>query len=154
MDAGAGTLEAEDLVGTWKLLTWQSVASDGSTTEPFGPAPLGYVVYTADSRMITTISAPDRPPIGGDLLAGPETGRLQAFATFLAYSGSFRVERGEVVHRVEMSLFPDWIETDQRRSAALSPDGQTLTLSTRPLAAGGRTGRHVLTWQRVGVLTR
>jgi hypothetical protein len=114
-----------------------------------GAAPLGYVVYTADGRMITTISAADRPPIGGDVLSGPTEGRLAAFASFLAYSGRFRVDAGQVVHEVEMSQFPDWVGSEQRRHVELSADGRSLTLSTDPVAAAGRVGRHILRWERV-----
>ena len=49
-------LTAHDLVGTWRLRSWRSEADDGSVAEPMGAAPLGYVVYTPDGRMITTIS--------------------------------------------------------------------------------------------------
>ena len=146
--AGA-TLSREDLVGTWRLLSWRSVAEDGSAREPFGPAPLGYVVYTADGRMLTTISQPDRPAIGGDLLSGPEAGRLDAFASFIAYAGTFEVEGDDVVHRVEMSLFPDWVGSGQRRTVELSADSRTLTLSSPRLRASGRADRQVLIWERL-----
>lgn len=149
-DPAARTLTTADLVGTWRLLSWQATGEDGSTREPFGAEPLGYVVYTADGRMITTISRGDRAPIGGDLLSGPETGRLDAFASFIAYSGTYRVEGQDVVHLVEMSLFPDWVGTLQRRSVELSDDGRHLTLSPGRLRAGGRTERQVLRWERVG----
>lgn len=87
-EPGARSLTVADLVGTWRLLSWHALGEDGSTREPFGAEPLGYVVYTADGRMITTISRGDRTPIGGDLLSGPEAGRLDAFASFIAYSGT------------------------------------------------------------------
>ena len=148
MNAHAGAIRAADLVGTWSLRRWEALAEDGTVRTPFGEAPLGYVVYTVDGRMITTISRADRAPIGGDLLAGPEAGRLDAFASFIAYSGTFKVAGDTVTHRVEMSLFPDWVGSIQRRSVELSSDGQRLTLSTTQLA-GGRTDRHVLTWERV-----
>lgn len=144
-----GGVTAADLEGTWRLRSWRSVAADGSTVEPFGPRPLGYVVYTPGGHMITTISAGGREPIGGDLLSGPDAGRLEAFATFLAYSGTYQVRADEVFHRVEMSLFPDWVGTEQRREVELSPDGHALTLSTGPMEAAGRSGRHVLRWERV-----
>jgi hypothetical protein len=141
-------LSAAQLVGTWRLLRWQTLIEGGSTGGPLGETPLGYVVYTQDGRMLTTISRVDRAPIGGDLLSGPDAGRLEAFASFVAYSGTFRVEGASVIHTVEMSLFPDWVGSEQRRSVELSPDGQRLTLSTQ-LAAGGRSGRQVLTWERL-----
>lgn len=147
--ASERALASADLVGTWRLERWDAVAADGSTTQPFGHAPLGYVVYTPDGRMITTISEADRPPIGGDLLSGPEAARLTAFASFIAYSGTFRVVGSDVIHAVEMSLFPDWIGGEQLRHVELDETRRKLTLSTDPTPTAGRVARHRLTWQRL-----
>ena len=118
------TLSMADLAGTWRLLAWESAADDG-VLHPMGEAPEGILVYTADGTMITTIGRAGRPPIdGGDLLGGPVEQRLDAMATFIAYSGTFRVEGDDVVHEVTMSLFPNWIGTTQRRHVELSDDGQ------------------------------
>jgi hypothetical protein len=117
--------------------------------QPFGEEPLGYVVYTADGRMITTISMAGRAAIGGDVLAGPAEARVAAFASFIAYSGTFRVEDNDVIHRVEISLFPDWVGGEQRRHVELSEDRNRLTLSTDPMPSAGRVGRHHLSWERI-----
>jgi hypothetical protein len=110
---------------------------------------MGYVVYTADGRMITTISRAHRAPIGGDLLSASPRGRAEAAASFVAYSGTFRLEGDEVVHDVEMSLFPDWVGTRQRRHVSLTDDGATLTLSSIPPTAGGPSVCRRLIWERV-----
>jgi hypothetical protein len=99
--------------------------------------------------MITTISVAGRPPIGGDLFSAPPQAQADAFATFMAYSGRFRVEGGDVVHTVELSMYPDWVGTEQRRHVRLDDDRLGLNLSTDPLPAGGTTMRHRLDWERV-----
>jgi hypothetical protein len=131
------------------LLDWSAEADDGTVEHPFSERPLGYVVYTADGRMITTISRRDRTPIGGDLLSAPAEARAAAFESFMAYSGTFRVEAGDVIHTVEMSMYPDWIGSEQRRHVELGASAARLTLSTDALPAGGRTMRHRLDWERV-----
>lgn len=144
-------LAAEDLVGTWRLRTWSSEGDDG-VVHPMGEAPEGIVVYTADGTMITTIGRAGRPPIdGGDLLAGPVDQRLEAMTTFIAYSGTFLVEGRDVLHVVEMSLFPNWIGTTQRRHVALSHDGRVLELTADPFVLRGRLSTQRLTWDRVVV---
>lgn len=142
-------IRSELLVGTWRLTDWEATRDDGSVSRPFGEGATGYVVYTADGRMVTTISRAGRAPIGGDILAAPAAARAEAFGSFLAYAGTFRIEGGDVVHHVEMSLFPDWVGTEQRRHAELSDDGSVLILSTDPIASAGRTARHRLRWTRV-----
>jgi hypothetical protein len=146
----ARALRAADLVGTWRLRAWESVDDDGSVEHPMGEAPEGVLVYTADGTMITTIGRAGRTPIdGGDVLAGPVDQRLEAMVSFIAYSGSFGVDGGDVVHDVTMSLFPNWVGTTQRRHVALSPDASILTLSADPFLVGGRRGAQRLTWERV-----
>jgi hypothetical protein len=100
--------------------------------------------------MITTIGRAGRPPIdGGDILSGPDDQRLDAFTTFIAYSGTFTVDSGQVVHDVTMSLFPNWIGTRQRRHVALSADGSVLELSADPFVLRGRLSVQRLVWERV-----
>jgi hypothetical protein len=139
----------DDLVGTWLLRHWELEGEDGAREQPFGAEPQGIVVYTTDGRMVTTIGRPDRRPAGKDLLSADDAARREAVATFIAYSGTYVVERGDVIHSVEMSLDPAWVGTRQRRHAVLDDDGRTLILSTDPLLVAGRRGRHRLTWERI-----
>ena len=139
------------LAGTWRLRSWTSIGNDGSVTEPMGPAPEGLLVYTASGTMITTIGAPARPPItGGDILRGPPVEIVAMATTFIAYSGTYRLDGDDVIHGVEMSLFPDWVGTHQRRHVTLSDDGSRLTLTADPMTLGGRTGAQRLGWERIG----
>jgi hypothetical protein len=146
---GSDELRATDLIGTWRLRSWVSRAQDGSLVEPFGPAPLGYVVYTAEGRMITTISPPDGSHRRAVLEDAPTEAPSAALDSFIAYSGAFRVAAGDVIHSVEMSLKPDWVGSEQLRHVELSAERDRLILSSDPIEAGGRLGRHVLTWERV-----
>lgn len=142
-------LRSEDVAGTWRLLAWRAETEDGRVEQPFGDHPLGYVVYTADGRMITTISMAERAPIGGDLLSATREASADAFGSFLAYSGRFRVEGGDVIHSVEMSLYPDWVGTEQRRHVSLDEHRVRLTLSTDPLPTTRGTMTHRLDWERI-----
>jgi hypothetical protein len=100
--------------------------------------------------MITTIGRTARSPIdGGDMLGGPDAQRLDAFTSFIAYSGTFGIEGGDVVHEVTMSLFPNWVGTRQVRHVRLEDGGRTLELSTDAFVLRGRLSVQRLTWDRV-----
>jgi hypothetical protein len=143
-------LTTADLVGTWRLVRWASEGEDG-VEYPMGEDPEGILVYTPDGTMITTIGRAGRPPIdGGDMLLGPVDERLAAMTTFIAYAGRYRVEEGDVIHEVTMSLFPNWIGTTQRRHVALSAEGHALELSADPFVLRGRMSKQRLAWERVG----
>ncbi len=62
-------------------------------------------------------------------------------AGYLAYAGSYTLDGMTVTHHVEMSLFPNWIGTDQVRAIAILENGD-LELSTPPEAS--RSGHTVV----------
>jgi hypothetical protein len=137
------------LTGTWRLRSWTATGDDG-VEHPMGDPPEGVLVYTADGTMITTIGRAGRTPIdGGDMLRGPDDQRLEAFTSFIAYSGTWHVEGTDVVHDVTMSLFPNWIGTAQRRHVALADEARSLELSTDPMVLRGRLSIQRLRWERV-----
>ena len=139
-----------ELVGTWRLRSWDSVFDDGSVGYVMGEAPVGFIVYTADGTMITTISAAGRPRIdGNDPVGGPDDQRLAALETFIAYSGTYHIDGPDVIHDVAISLYPNWVGESQRRHAAVSDSGRTLTLSTDQVVVRGRPSIQRLVWERV-----
>lgn len=142
-------ISSADLVGTWRLQRWTAEADDGSASEPFGAAPEGILVYTADGTMITTMARAERPSLGGrGLLAGAPDELAAVARSFVAYSGRWRLDGGDVIHEVEISLHPDWVGTAQRRHVALDPGGRTLVLSSDPMAVGESFGVQRLEWER------
>ncbi len=138
---------AGGLVGAWRLLTWENRAADGRVTHPMGSDPVGYLIYTADGRFSVTISRRRRERFAADdLLAGSVEEKATAVEGFVAYAGRYSVEAGGVVHHVELSLFPNWVGTDQERAAELS--AETLVLSAGPLLLAGDDQVARLVWER------
>ena len=57
-------------------------------------------------------------------------------ATALAYCGRYRVDGDCVVHTVEMSMYPNWVGTEQRRAYRF--DGDRIVLRTvQPIVRNG-----------------
>ncbi len=135
------------LVGAWRLVSWQNRTADGEVSYPMGADALGYLIYTADGRFSVTISRAHRARFaGGDLLGGTTQEKADAAEGFVAYAGRYTFHGDHVVHHVELSLFPNWVDTDQQRFAELS--GATLTLSANPLLLAGKWQVPRLVWQR------
>jgi hypothetical protein len=136
------------LVGAWRLVSWENRAPDGQITYPMGEEPLGYLIYTADGRFSVTISRSDRVRFAADdLLSGTAAEKARAVEGFVAYAGRYTFRGDRVVHHVELSLFPNWMATDQERNAELS--GDRLTLSAGPLLLAGKQQMASLIWTRV-----
>jgi hypothetical protein len=138
----------ESLVGAWKLLSWENRADDGQVTYPMGPDALGSLLYTADNRFSVMISRAGRARFtAGDLLGGTTEEQARAVEGFVAYAGRYTFHGDRVVHHVELSLFPNWVGTDQERSVELAE--HRLTLSASPLLLAGTQQVPLLVWERV-----
>lgn len=142
----------QELVGTWKLVEW-TAAVDGKPVTPFGGETTGLITYTADGRMWGTLMRVDRPPVDGDTLAAaPESERAAAAAGYLNYAGTYRLEGSTVIHEVEISLFPNWIGTDQIREMTWEPNnggGDDLVLAAASTSRQGEIVTNRLIWRRL-----
>ena len=141
------------LVGAWRLLSWENRAADGQITYPMGADALGYLLYTADGRFSVTISRRGRAGFAaGDLLSGTTEEQARAVEDFVAYAGRYSFHGDRVIHHVELSLFPNWVGTDQERWVELA--GDRLILSTSPLLLAGKQQVPRLVWERVDTLSK
>ncbi|MQY20942.1 hypothetical protein NRB20_40510 [Nocardia sp. RB20] len=80
------------------------------------------------------------------VLAGAESERAEAYSSYVAYCGEYRLEADVVVHTLRMSLFPNWVGVEQRRRAELI--GNRLVLATPPTVVGERVLVNRLDWVR------
>lgn len=136
------------LEGTWKLVAWRRIAHDGTVTYPLGPDATGLLVYTPDGHMAVQITGAGRAALSTtDEFGGPAEQRADAYSTCLAYAGTYEVQGDNVVHRLDVSLFPNWAGTAQTRP--FTCDDSTLVLLVPP--ADGPEGPIVneLSWARV-----
>ena len=117
----------ELFVGTWKLAAVQLVRPDGTVTQPFGTAPLGYLTYTADGHMHAIFMHED--------LGQTDRGT--------AYTATWEIRGSEVVHHVTAALVREWIGTDLARTYGFADGRMTLT-------AHEPDRTFELIWQRAG----
>jgi hypothetical protein len=113
------------------------------------------LIYTSDMRMSVQLAATKRPAIASqDPLAGDVASRAEAYSTYLAYYGTYELDRDAVVHRIEASLFPGWADQEQRRPFMHERD--QLVLRTPPVTEpDGSTVVNELAWVRApGSATR
>lgn len=142
-------MDANPLVGTWRLVSWESRDDDGRVSYPFGHDVAGYLIYTDDGYMSATLMPANRPLFAsGDILRGTVAEQAQAAVTCIAYAGPYEVHEKSVIHHVEASLFPNWVGGAQERTYELA--GTRLSLSTAPLLQDGRERRAYLVWERAG----
>lgn len=142
-------VDKNDLVGTWKGLGHDVTAPDGTVTYPHGKDHPASLIYTADGHMAVVATRKDRkkftsPVSGRDISAATLEEKAAAAEGCVAYFGRYEVEGEEVLHHIEVCLFPNWEGTTQRRFARL--DGDRLTLS---MAREGDGAVSRVYWKRL-----
>ena len=138
----------ERVLGAWELVSFTVLHLDADRTDyPLGSDATGIIMYTADGYMSAQIMRSGRrnyelfdPNDDVQAAAAAATG-------YLAYSGSYQVdeENHTLHHQVEVSLLPEWLNTNQAREASFA--GNEMTLVADDELRSGKV-RSALTWKR------
>lgn len=125
------------IAGTWKLVRTKAEAEDGSLLPaPFGGEhTIGRLVLGADGRMMGAIMD-GRPEIP----AGEK--RQRSF-----YSGIYTYDGKQLVTRVDVSIDPDRVGSDQVRDVRF--EGDMMVLSPPLRRFNGRMEKHSLWWVKI-----
>ena len=137
------------LVGRWSLISFEVIADTGEIRYPYGQTPVGYILYAADGFMSVAVMSGDRRPFVASGFAGHDgtpQEKATAFDGYLSYSGRYETGRDGVVHRIEVSLFPNWAGTAIERAVTL--DGDRLILTGPAAQVKGKSPTVRVTWKR------
>ncbi len=135
-------MDAERLIGNWKLVAWQ-VVTEGEAKDIFGSKPNGYMILTREGRAMTVTTAEARKPGEAD----PERAALHK--SMLAYTGKYRIEGNEFITTVDASWNEGWNGTEQRRQFRI--DGDKLFIESAPapsIVSPGQVDFRRIVWQR------
>lgn len=147
-------MSVEEIVGVWTLISFERRSGNGEVSHPFGPSPVGRLIYDQSGYMSAALMASDRPALG----MPPENVKgmrpsiqsirvihrvFTAAMLHSSYCGRYRLEGDTIVHQIEVSSLPDWTGTELRRRAAFE-NGQ-LALSF----ADAQGAQMTLRWKRV-----
>lgn len=138
-----------EIVGTWKLLSWHNSLNDGSKIYNFGPDATGYISYSSDGHVFVHIMAANRALYEGtDPFNGTSDEDAAAIKSHISYAGKYEFIDDKLVHHTKISSFPNWVGTDQVRDYEI--DGDKLTLSASGARFKGHEVTATLVWQRAG----
>ncbi|HEU0199845.1 MAG TPA: lipocalin-like domain-containing protein [Burkholderiaceae bacterium] len=148
-----GADEKPQVVGNWKLVSFEIEFQDtGERWAIFGKRPVGFLVFTAEGRMMAHLEAERR--------AVPRSfeERVAAYETLIAYSGKYRQEHDRVTVRIDAASDAAWLGSEQTRYYRL--DGDRLLVRSDWARSPGddhisappsdRIIRSQLVWQREG----
>jgi hypothetical protein len=141
----------EQFSGTWKLVAWKIEHANGELIDPpLGPDPVGWIMYHPGGHMSVMLMRSDRPNFASNNLMEATPQEVEAaFEGYVSYGGSYEVNEQErfVIHRLQLSWFPNLVGTEQKRFFEFADD--RLTLKTPPLTVFGEAQVHCLVWERL-----
>lgn len=144
----------EGLVGAWRLVSIETLRSNGEVIYPFyGKHPEGLLIYDPSGWMSVQIVSDPKPVVPKadsreDFLASTPTEKWAAADGYYAYFGAWTVDaaKSTVTHYIEQSFYPaERGETGVRR---LAISGKLLTLVAKTHEMGEDHERK-LVWERV-----
>ena len=125
-----------DIVGTWRLVTSKAQDDAGQPLPPpYGPSPMGVVMFQADGRMMTVLC-------DGRATLPPGEPRQ-----YMSYAGNYVFDGKTLVTRVDASSDASRIGGEQVRQVRFEGARLVLNPPRRPWA--GIMQHQELIWERV-----
>jgi hypothetical protein len=138
--------KTNNLSGVWKLVSIETRKEDDAVFRRGKRT--GYLLYSDDGYMSVAYMKEGRPNFtSGDIRGGTIEEKLAAIDGYNSYCGQYEVKGDIVIHKIDVSLFPNWVGHNQERKFDLK--GNQLTLSTPLMLVGGRQLSTHLIWERV-----
>jgi hypothetical protein len=140
-------IDAEQLTGTWTLVSADNLLPDGGRAPVFGANPRGFLVFAANGYFSISLVNSDLPKFASNNRDnGTADENKAAVAGSLFYFGTYSVSAdGTLATHIEGSSFPNSVGTDQKRIiTALSA---TTVTWINPAASAGGTAE--LAWKRI-----
>ena len=133
----------QELIGTYKLVSFTSNFSDGTTVDAFGKLPSGYTIITPKRFMSLLVSDTRK--------AGSTTDdRLALYNSLLAYSGPYTVEGTKLITAVDISWNQAWTGTKQARTFTVEGNRLSLVTDMAPSALSpGKSVSARLVWEKI-----
>lgn len=145
----ASALAADELYGTWKLVSWKrTIVATGETSDVFGKTPQGYLIYGRDGRMLSIMTSENRPNIP-DATKMTDTDKVALYKSIIAYGGTFTFDGKTLKNKVEISWNESWNGTVQVRTVKFEGDRMFLSAEPTVGALDGKLRRLDMIWERV-----
>jgi len=109
--------ERAKIVGTWKVVSWESEFQATGEREPvMGKNPTGYVIFTPEGRFMCVLTGEGRTA------AKTDEDRAALLKSLVAYTGTYRLEGNKFIVKVDASWTPAWVGTEQERTFKIDGD--------------------------------
>jgi hypothetical protein len=136
------------LLGTWQLVSVEgTVAGQAQPALPYGPHPVGFLMYQPDGHMCAELTNGEAPAWTDPAKATPAQ-KLAYYQSFVAYCGTYKLDAqsSTVYHYPTVAWSPAYVGSTQPRPFRL--DGDKLIITATHGLPDPKMEKLVLVWQR------
>jgi hypothetical protein len=108
----------DQLVGSWTLVSADTIRPDGSKTQNFGADPKGSIVFDGNGRFAAMLMSSERPNfVANNRAQGTDEENKATVQGSIAYFGTYSVDDADktIGVRIEGGTFPNWQGQEQKR---------------------------------------
>jgi hypothetical protein len=135
----------EQIVGSWTYASSETIRSDGSRVQTFGPTQSGLVIFGSDGRYVSLVGRAGIPKFAsGSRLSGTAEENKAAVQGSIATFGKYTINEADhtLTLNIEYSSYPNWTGAEQKRPFAVT--GDELKYVVPMASAGDGRGEVVL----------
>jgi Lipocalin-like domain len=125
----------QNLLGAWRLVSWQEIHDDGSITYPLGQDAIGQLIYAPGDRVSAQLARTGQPQFeSDDWQQATPSEMCAAWPSYFGYFGTFTLDpdKGAVTHHIEGGWFPNLVGTQQVRHLERFQDGRLVLHADTP----------------------
>ena len=127
LPSGAATARnpARGWPGVWTLVSSNTVDPDGRRTPTLGTKPTGNLIFTEDGHFLWLLLSADLPKFASNNRATgtPEENAAVVRGSIAVY-GTYAVTDKDLMFTIEQSTFPNWRESQQKRTIKVLTSGE------------------------------
>jgi len=142
---------SEQLLGTWHLEDFtETPVMGGEKRYPFGEHPQGFLIYTDGGFMSAQLmKVGHRKFVSDDWSTGTPDEYREESIGYISYAGTYDVDvaSNTVTHHISVALYPNWINSRQKRQITLDRDRLILQTQEFARSDGVNVVSH-LYWKR------
>jgi lipocalin-like protein len=130
-------------VGTWALVSSDTVSPDGSRVPTFGGKATGILIFGGDGRFIYLFSRAELPKFASNnrTTGTPEENSAVVKGSIATYGTYSVADNKNFTFKIEHSTFPNWIGAEQPRTITVTGDEMKWS---NPAGSGGGAVELVL----------
>ena len=129
----------EQLVGTWMLVLVDNVLPDGSRVQPYGANPQGILMFDSNGNYSLQILRAGRAKFASnDKTQGTSEENKALVLGSNSHFGKYSINEVDhtITFHIEHAFFPNWEDTEQKRSFTLAGDEFKYIVPTTTNGAG------------------